>query len=45
MNLAPLDLVSTSRQTAVDLTAEAIAVAEGPYPYDLGPELDKAALF
>ena len=26
----------TSRQTAVDLTAEAIAVAEGPYPYDLG---------
>jgi tetratricopeptide (TPR) repeat protein len=26
----------TSQQTAVDLTAEAIAVAEGPYPYDLG---------
>jgi hypothetical protein len=26
----------TSRQTAVDLTAKAIAVADGPHPYDLG---------
>jgi hypothetical protein len=25
-----------SRQTAVELTAKAIAVADGPHPYDLG---------